>query len=65
MNPLEHVGNLYIENQRLLGEYRKLLELVDRIAAGDVPTSQVRVNMKDLSWEIVLGQEKPTDDDAP
>jgi hypothetical protein len=52
MTDLEHVGSLYCENQRLLGEYRKLLALVQQIKGGDVKPEAVRVDLEKLTWAI-------------
>ena len=51
---LEHVGHLYIENQRLLGEYQKLLGLVEQIRVGDVKPEQVTVDLKEVSWSVAM-----------
>lgn len=61
MTTLEHVGNLYIENQRLLEEaqrwaveYKSLLSLVQRMVSGGVLPRDVSVDMDKQTWGIVL-----------
>lgn len=54
MSQLEHVGALYIENQRLLEEYRKLLELMQRIKDGAVCINKVSVDMVGLNWSLAM-----------
>ena len=54
MSQLEHVGSLYIENQRLLVEYQKLLGVVTQLSAGDIRPDQVLVNESDMSWSLTL-----------
>ena len=54
MNAHEHVGQLYMENQRLLGEYGKLLDLLGNVCEGVVPPEQVRVDRDKLTWAIVI-----------
>jgi len=64
MNAHEQIGQLYMENQRLLGEYGKLLDLLGKVCDGAVPTEQVRVDREKLSWAIVPEQE-PTPTTPP
>ncbi len=54
MNPLEHVGNLYIENQRLLAEYRKLLVLIQQIKDGTTKPESVTVDIEKMTWALTL-----------
>lgn len=54
MTTLEHVGSLYIENQRLLDEYRKLLALVGQIKTGDVKPESISIDAPKMSWAIAL-----------
>lgn len=54
MSPTEHVGLLYIENQRLLDEYRKLLALVQRAKDGEVRLEQIRVDVPMMTWAIEM-----------
>jgi len=58
MDPLKAVGNLYLENQRLLNEYKSLLQLVERIKAGEVPVDSVRIDHADASWSLVVDASK-------
>lgn len=54
MTPLEHVGTLYIENQRLLAEYQKLLELFNRVKSGEVRLEQVAIDLPGSKWSLML-----------
>lgn len=54
MNALEHAGSLYIENQRLLAEYRKLLELIQRIKDESIPIDSVTVDCEKLTWNLTI-----------
>ena len=56
----EHIGNLHIENHRLLVEYRNLLGLVEQIGAGTIQPDQVVVDAENLSWSL-----KMTGEDSP
>ena len=56
----EEIGKLYCDNQRLLGEYRELLGLLQRIKNGEVQIEQVKVDLAKLKWAIEPeGQPKP------
>ncbi len=55
----EHIGNLYVEHQRLLDEYRNLLGLVEQVSVGNVKPEQVAVDADNLSWSL-----KPISEDA-
>lgn len=57
----EHIGNLYVENQRLLDEYRKLLGLVERIGLGDIKPDQVAVDVENLNWSLQMTNEDPAE----
>jgi hypothetical protein len=57
MNQLETVGSLYMETQRLLAEYRKLLELFQNVKDGGTPIEAIRLDLDKLTWAIVLGSE--------
>ena len=52
--PVEHVGTLYIQLQEQFGEYRKLLELVERVTKGEVQPSQIVVDTAKQTWSLVL-----------
>lgn len=54
MTNLEHVGALYIENQRLLGEYQKLLGLLQRVKDNEVRPEQISIDMEKSSWSIAM-----------
>jgi hypothetical protein len=54
MNLHEEIGKLYIENQRLLGEYQKLLGLVQRVKDGEVYLDQIQVDLAKISWSIAM-----------
>jgi hypothetical protein len=54
MNQLEHIGTLYVETQRLLGEYQKLLGLVQQIKNGEVQPDRIRVDLERASWAIEI-----------
>lgn len=54
MNPLEHVGALYIETQRLLGEYGKLLGLLQQAKDGEVQLDQIEIDHANSSWAIKM-----------
>jgi hypothetical protein len=54
MAPTEHVGVLYMENQRLLGEYGKLLDLLQSVCDGETPKEQVRIDRDNLTWSIEM-----------
>jgi hypothetical protein len=54
-SPTEHVGALYIENRRLLGEYEKLLDLLQSVVDGITPREHVKIDKAAMSWSIVLG----------
>jgi hypothetical protein len=58
MNPVEHVGTLYIENQRLLAEYQKLLGLVQQIKEGKVHPENVSVDLAAISWSVEMTGEQ-------
>ena len=55
----EAIGTLFVEKQQLLGEYRKLLGLVEQISSGDIRPDQVAVDMESQSWAIVPASEDP------
>ena len=48
----EEIGKLYCENQRLLGEYQKLLGLLQRVKDGEVQVERVRVDLAGREWAI-------------
>ena len=52
--PIEQVGVLYTENQRLLEEYGKLLDLLQSVCDGNTPVEQVRIDREKLSWSIAM-----------
>jgi len=54
MSPLEHVGTLYMENQRLLVEYGKLLALVQSVKDGKTQIEQVNIDLDKASWAIEM-----------
>jgi len=54
MTPTENVGVLYMENQRLLEEYGKLLDLLQSVCDGNTPVEQVRIDREKLSWSIAM-----------
>jgi hypothetical protein len=60
MTQLEQIGELYLENRRLLGEYGKLLELVQRAKDGEVRLEQITVDLAGLKWAIVMTGEELT-----
>jgi len=54
MTHLETIGSLYLETQRLLLEYGKLLDLVQRAKIGEVSLEQIEINPKEQSWSLTL-----------
>jgi len=59
MNELEHIGRLYMETQRLLGEYGRLLDLLSRSLTDQGLRDTILVDAKTQSWSIVLDMSKP------
>ena len=55
----EHIGNLFVEKQKLLDEYRNLLGLVEQMSTGHIRPDQVAVDMKSQSWAL-----KPAAEDS-
>ncbi len=54
MDPTTGCGQLWLENQRLLAEYGKLLELFQRVLDGDQPPETIQIDLEKKSWAIVL-----------
>ena len=54
MTPTEYVGVLHMENQRLLEEYGKLLDLMQSVCDGETPAEQVRIDREKLSWSLAM-----------
>ncbi len=54
MDPTTGCGQLWLENQRLLEEYGKLLELFQRVLDGDQPAETIQIDLEKKSWAIVL-----------
>ena len=59
----ECIGNLYIENQRLLGEYQKLLGLVEQVCSDNVQPAQITVDSAALSWSLSMTDDNASADD--
>ncbi len=55
----EAIGTLFVEKQQLLGEYLKLLGIVEQMSMGHIRPDQVAVNMAEQSWVIVPASEDP------
>lgn len=53
MDPYEALGRLYCDFHAQLEEYRKLLNLVGRIKAGEVDPAHVEILPND-SWRIAI-----------
>jgi hypothetical protein len=55
MDPVTGCGQLWLENQRLLAEYGRLLDLFQRVLDGDQPAETIKLDHEKKSWAIVLG----------
>ena len=58
MTALETIGELYVENRRLLAEYGKLLGLVGQIKDGSINPAQVTVDLSGQNWSLTLTGEE-------
>ncbi len=55
----ETIGTLYVEKQQLLGEYQRLLGIVEQMSLGHIRPDQVVVDMTAQSWSLVPASEDP------
>ena len=61
MNPYEEIGKLHCEVQRLLGEYRKLLGIVQCVKAGEIQAEQIEVDVANSAWAIKTTENQQPD----